>query len=103
MVLEFLARLRWLGIDKTGTLTSGQFQLMKLESVSEFTQAALHKWAAAIETKDPHPLAQSLVKSYTGCLVAFAGWDGLPLLRRRIPTRWRSRWSRAILVASLLL
>lgn len=76
--LESLARLKWLGIDKTGTLTTGHFKLLKMKSVSSFTEKDLHKWSATIETKDSHPLAQSLVQSYTGCLVAFAGWDGLP-------------------------
>jgi len=76
--LESLARLKWIGIDKTGTLTNGQFQLIQMRSVGEFTQKELHMWAAAIETKDNHPLAQSVVQSYTGCLVAFSGSDGLP-------------------------
>merc|ERR1719230_1863571 len=70
--------MKWLGIDKTGTITTGHFELKYLKPVGSYTEADLHKWAAAIETKDSHPLAQSLVQSYTGCLVAFAGWDGLP-------------------------
>lgn len=78
MALESLARMKWLGIDKTGTLTTGEFQLMKMHAEKPFTQKELHQWAAAIETKDNHPLARSIVQSYTGCLVAFAGWDGLP-------------------------
>lgn len=78
MALESLARMKWFGMDKTGTLTTGEFQLIKMASVSDFTQQQLHQWAAALETKDSHPLARSLVQSYTGCLVAFAGWDGLP-------------------------
>merc|ERR1719362_1179845 len=78
MALESLARMKWFGMDKTGTLTTGEFQVIKMASVSDFTQQQLHQWAAAIETKDSHPLARSLVQSYTGCLVAFAGWDGLP-------------------------
>lgn len=76
--LESLARLKWLGFDKTGTITTGHFELVKMASVSQYSQEQLHQWAAAIETRDTHPLAQSLVQSYTGCLVAFAGWDGLP-------------------------
>jgi len=80
--LESLARVSWLGIDKTGTITTGKFRLIKLKSVSEFAEKELHQWAAAIETRDPHPLAQSLVQSYTGCVTAFAGWDGLPEVTR---------------------
>lgn len=76
--LESLAKMKWLGIDKTGTLTNGNFKLIEMRSVSSFDKKQLHMWAAAIETKDNHPLAQSVVQSYTGCLVAFAGSDGLP-------------------------
>jgi Cd2+/Zn2+-exporting ATPase len=76
--LESLARLQWLGIDKTGTITTGQFQLMNMQTVCSLSKETVHQWAAAIETKDSHPIAQSIVQSYTGCLVSFAGWDGLP-------------------------
>jgi len=77
-VLESLARLKWIGIDKTGTITTGQFKLMKMVSLNKLTEKALLQSAAAVETKDSHPLAQSIVQAYTGCLVAFAGSEGLP-------------------------
>jgi Cd2+/Zn2+-exporting ATPase len=76
--LEDLARLKMIGFDKTGTITTGHFQLMKIKSFSEHTQKELHQWVSAVETKDTHPLARSIAQSYTGCLGAFAGWDGLP-------------------------
>lgn len=78
VTLESLAKLRWLGIDKTGTITTGHFSLLKMRSTSELTQQQLHQWATALETRDTHPLAQSVVASYTGCRVAFDGWGGLP-------------------------
>jgi len=79
--LESLARLKWIGLDKTGTLTTGQFKLMKMASFNKaYTESDLLKVAAAVETKDSHPLAQSIVQAYTGCLVAFAGAEGLPMI-----------------------
>jgi len=78
-VLESLARMEWIGIDKTGTITTGQFKLLNMVSLNaSYTQKALLQRAAAVETKDSHPLAQSIVQAYTGCLVAFAGSEGLP-------------------------
>lgn len=77
--LEALARLRYIGLDKTGTITKGQFELVKLLTTSSnFTPSQLHRWVAAVEVCDNHPIARSLVQSYTGCLVNFAGSDELP-------------------------
>lgn len=80
--LESLARLRWLGLDKTGTLTTGRFELVDMKSVSSYDIGDLHLWAASVETLDNHPLARSLVVSYTGCVASFAGWDGLPAVTK---------------------
>eukprot|EP00927_Polykrikos_kofoidii_P015579 TRINITY_DN16937_c0_g1_i2.p1 TRINITY_DN16937_c0_g1~~TRINITY_DN16937_c0_g1_i2.p1 ORF type:complete len:715 (-),score=114.05 TRINITY_DN16937_c0_g1_i2:88-2232(-) len=75
--LESLARLRWIGIDKTGTITTGNFSVQKIHSVSEWTQEEVLKMAASLESKDNHPLAQSIVQSYTGCHVNFSGSGAL--------------------------
>mmetsp|Transcript_35210 Transcript_35210/g.89507 ORF Transcript_35210/g.89507 Transcript_35210/m.89507 type:complete len:592 (-) Transcript_35210:201-1976(-) len=76
--LESLARIRWLGIDKTGTITTGHFELVHIASVSSWTENELLRFAASVERKDRHPLAQSIVQSYTGCAAAFAGNSSLP-------------------------
>jgi Cd2+/Zn2+-exporting ATPase len=77
--LEALARLRYVGLDKTGTITKGQFGLLELVPMSStFAPSLLHRWIAAVEVRDNHPIARSLVQSYTGCLVNFAGSDELP-------------------------
>jgi len=76
--LESLARLEWLGVDKTGTITTGQFTLVEMRAVGKYTQKDLLRWAASIESKDNHPLAQSLVQSYTGCVAEFQGSGALP-------------------------
>ena len=61
-----------------GTLTKGQFELRKLVPTGRHTRKDLHRWIAAVEVRDSHPIARSLVQSYTGCVVNFAGTDELP-------------------------
>mmetsp|Transcript_60228 Transcript_60228/g.111659 ORF Transcript_60228/g.111659 Transcript_60228/m.111659 type:complete len:663 (-) Transcript_60228:33-2021(-) len=76
--LESLARIRWLGVDKTGTLTSGRFRLANMDVMSEWSESDVHRWIARVELLDNHPLAHSLVESYTGCVTAYKGWKDLP-------------------------
>ena len=77
--IEALAHMNYIGLDKTGTLTKGQFQLLDLVVTADgYDRDTLHRWAAAVEARDSHPIARSVVQSYTGCLVDFAGSDALP-------------------------
>ena len=82
--LEALAKIKAVGLDKTGTLTKGQFELISLTPtvargrLEPWPRESLHRWVAAVEVRDAHPIARSLVQSYTGCAVNFAGGDGLP-------------------------
>lgn len=77
-VLESLARMRWLGIDKTGTITTGQFKLLSMQSFSSWRDDDILRWAASVESKDTHPIAQSIVQSYTGCVAEFTATRRLP-------------------------
>lgn len=79
--LESLATIRAIGLDKTGTLTSGHFELLRLAPLpgAAHTRQALHRWVAAVEDQDNHPLARSLVASYKGCVADFvASGQSLP-------------------------
>jgi cation transport ATPase len=79
--LESLARIRAVGFDKTGTLTTGQFELLRLEALpwtTETTAGLLHRWVAAVEDQDSHPIARGLVASYKGCAAEFIA-SGLSL------------------------
>ena len=73
-VLEALAHIKTVGLDKTGTLTTGQFELVRIDALSgaAYTKQQLHRWVAAVEDLDNHPLARSLVASYKGCVADFA-------------------------------
>lgn len=75
-VLESLARVQAFGLDKTGTLTTGQFELLRKEAVGAYPMATLHEWAAAVEDNDNHPLARSLVSSFKGCVGDFVAAGG---------------------------
>ncbi|EOD36340.1 hypothetical protein EMIHUDRAFT_252377 [Emiliania huxleyi CCMP1516] len=79
--LEALSRMKYIGLDKTGTLTKGQFDLVEFVVFSStYTKEQLHRWLAAVEVRDNHPIARSIVQSYTGCVVNFAGSDELPMV-----------------------
>jgi Cu+-exporting ATPase len=56
-VLEQIGRLQILLIDKTGTLTSGQFQITDLEPVAPLGPDELLRVAFALESASRHPLA----------------------------------------------
>lgn len=68
--LEALATVKALGIDKTGTLTTGEFRLVEFEVFSGYDQDSVLRWAASVENADNHPIARYIVKSYAGCLIA---------------------------------
>lgn len=74
--LESLARVQAVGLDKTGTLTTGQFELLRMEPVGSYPMATVHEWAAAVEEKDNHPLARSIVSSFKGCIGDFVAAGG---------------------------
>ena len=74
--LESLARIEAMGLDTTGTHTTGQFELLRMEPVATYPMAKLHEWAAAVEEKDNHPLARSIVSSFKGCIGDFVAAGG---------------------------
>ena len=71
---QSLANIRAVGFDKTGTLTTGAFELLRFDALpgAAHTREALHRWVAAVEELDNHPIARSLVASYKGCVADFA-------------------------------
>merc|ERR1719182_322988 len=53
--LEALARLRYIGLDKTGTITKGQFELVQLVPLlTTFEPSLILRWVAAVEALDNH-------------------------------------------------
>jgi len=59
-VLEQAARVTDVVLDKTGTLTTGQLAITRLESLSPMPPAEWFALAAAVEDRTVHPIAQAM-------------------------------------------
>ena len=51
--------------DKTGTLTKGEFDIQKIQSYEGYSEDDVLKFAAMGERYSNHPIAKSILKSYT--------------------------------------
>ncbi|MDY0211694.1 MAG: heavy metal translocating P-type ATPase [Desulfuromonadaceae bacterium] len=60
-VLEQISHLKVLLLDKTGTLTSGEFKVQEIYSPTEMATDEVLRLAASIEEGSNHPLARSIV------------------------------------------
>lgn len=61
-VIEALAGVKAVALDKTGTITSGEFKVHSVETVgSHVSSSQLLSMAAAIEAVSTHPIATSIV------------------------------------------
>lgn len=79
--LELLAYLTVVAVDKTGTLTNGQFELVDkkvIPGASTKSEAELLRLLAGLEFHDPHPLASSIVRAHTGCVSLLREGMALP-------------------------
>lgn len=76
--LEALNNIDTAVFDKTGTLTKGEFKVNKITATEDFinysklskkeAENELLKYAALIESFSTHPIAKSIVSTYTGTL-----------------------------------
>ena len=64
--LETLAKVETVAFDKTGTLTNGTFGVVAVHAHGEVDEDALLSYAAHAEAFSDHPIALSVVKSYSG-------------------------------------
>lgn len=88
-VVEQLAAVSALGVDKTGTLTRGEFAVVAVEerplpllqSVNVPRETPL-QLAAALEAKSAHPMAAAIVSKAVGCAASAYEGGGLPEVRR---------------------
>jgi len=71
MSIEALSRLKAVVMDKTGTITRGEFRLQETVSCGNLTQEALLQICAGCESHSTHPIAVSIV--------AAAREKGLPI------------------------
>lgn len=59
--LEQIAKVQTVLLDKTGTLTSGQFQVDELFAINALLPDELLRYAASVESGSRHPLARGIV------------------------------------------
>jgi Cu+-exporting ATPase len=76
-VLEQISKLDVLLLDKTGTLTSGAFQVDELICFGAASEEELLRQAAAIEAGSNHPLAQGIVQAARQRQLAWPGVSAL--------------------------
>jgi Cu+-exporting ATPase len=63
--LQALEKVDTLVIDKTGTLTEGKPKLVAIEPVGEMAEDELLSFAASVEARSEHPLAQAVTVAAT--------------------------------------
>ncbi len=61
--LEKIGKVRAIAFDKTGTLTTGQLQVFKIISASEYTNDDVLKTAASVESSSEHPIGKAIVQA----------------------------------------
>lgn len=59
--VERLAEVRTVALDKTGTLTTGEMEVVAIESFPPGDEAAVAALAAGMETHSSHPIARAIV------------------------------------------
>jgi P-type Cu+ transporter len=76
--LERMERVDTLVVDKTGTLTEGKPSLVSIFPAEGFTEDAVLRFAASVETASEHPLARAIVDAASRrgiALSAVSGFD----------------------------
>ncbi len=63
--IEALTKLSTVVFDKTGTLTQGEFSVTDIKTYNNFDQDKLLEYSAKAESLSNHPLAKSIVKTYS--------------------------------------
>lgn len=58
--LEMLAEVKAIIMDKTGTITEGDFKVESIQAEEGFTQEQVLSWAACAESSSTHPIAASI-------------------------------------------
>jgi Cd2+/Zn2+-exporting ATPase len=61
--LEFLSKIGAVVMDKTGTVTEGNFQVQKIVSIWKYSEEELLRICASCEQRSTHPIAESIVRA----------------------------------------
>ena len=60
--IEAMSRVEAIAFDKTGTITTGTFNVQTVEVTSGYTENEVLQYAAALEAVSTHPIAMSIVE-----------------------------------------
>ena len=60
--IEAMSRVKAIAFDKTGTITTGTFDVQTVEVASGYTENEVLQYAAALEAVSTHPIAMSIVE-----------------------------------------
>ena len=60
--IEAMSRVKAIAFDKTGTITTGTFNVQTVEIAGGYTENEVLQYAAALETVSTHPIAMSIVE-----------------------------------------
>jgi len=63
--LDVLSKIRHVVLDKTGTLTKGEFKVLEIDFKLSVDRKSVLAMVASLESKSSHPIAQAIVK-YAG-------------------------------------
>jgi Cd2+/Zn2+-exporting ATPase len=61
--LEFLSKIGAVVMDKTGTVTEGNFRVQKIVSTWKYSEEELLRICASCEQRSTHPIAESIVRA----------------------------------------
>ncbi|CAN7552784.1 heavy metal translocating P-type ATPase [Trinickia sp. LjRoot230] len=75
--LEQGRKLRWLALDKTGTITHGKPVQTEFERCGELDEAACQRLAASLGERSDHPVSRAIAAGASG-LAAVAVFEALP-------------------------
>ena len=82
--VEQLPSIVSVGLDKTGTLTTGEFGVRVQEMFEQMPDLGIEplKLAAALEMKSAHPIAAAIVSKAVGCAGEAYEHDALPAVKK---------------------
>ena len=60
--IEAMSRVKAIAFDKTGTITTGTFNVQTVEVAGNYTENEVLQYAAALEAVSTHPIAMSIVE-----------------------------------------
>lgn len=81
--IEMPAHLKVVAMDKTGTITRGEPQVVDLIPLNGHTEAELLARAAALEARSTHPLAKAIIRFAAKLGVSPAAADDVQVLKGR--------------------